>query len=116
MGGLIEVEVANRFSRVRRLFGALERFLEFLFQQIRLVFLRLDGLTKDRLLPRIVVLHGTSSGLQVLERFWNGLGRVRDHSLGIAVDLEQGATAWTWNFELQQRLRHKGMVPQLATH
>jgi len=113
-GELVQIEVAQRLPGVRRLLGALERFLELLLQQIALVLLRLHRLAEDGLFAAVLVFHGARRRFQVLEGFGNGLGRVRDHGLGIAVDLQQRTAAGTGDFELERRLSHARILPQVV--
>src|ERR1039457_3611521 len=70
------------------------------------MLLRLHRLPKNGLLATVLVLHGARRRFQVLERLGNSLGRVRDHRLGIAVDLQQSAAAGTGDLELRMGLGH----------
>src|SRR5271157_5522510 len=110
---LIQIEVAQRLPGVGRFLGALERFLEFLFQQIALVFLGLHRLPEDGLLAAVLVLHGARRRFQVFEGLGNRLGGVRDYSLGVGIDLQDRTAAGTGNFELGRRLSHARILPQV---
>src|ERR1035437_8165979 len=111
-GELVQIEVANGLAGIGRFLGALESFLKLFLEQVALMLLRLHRLPENGFLTGVLVLHGARRRFQVLEGFGSSLGRMRNHSLGIAVDLQQRTAAGTWNFELERRLSHARILPQ----
>src|SRR6185369_771930 len=102
----VEIKIPNWPARVRGFFRLLQGLLEFFIKNIGGIFLCFHGLTENRVTPVVTFLHRLRSFLNVVEHFRRDGSRVRDHGLGTRVDLEQGTTAWTGDFEGLGRLCH----------
>src|ERR1700680_2732197 len=64
---LVQIEIANGFAGVGRLFGLLDCLLKLFFQKISCVFLGFDGLAKDGFAAAVLFFHGLGSCLEVIE-------------------------------------------------
>src|ERR1039458_5299699 len=111
-GELVQIEVANGLAGIGGFLGALQSFLKLFLQQVALMLLRLHRLPENGFLTGVLVLHGARRRFQVLEGLGSSLGRMRNHRLGVTVDLQQRTAAGTWNFELERRLSHARILPQ----
>src|SRR5580698_4900824 len=103
---LIEIEIADRLSRIRRLFRLPQRFLKLLLEQIGGVLLRLNRLLKNRVAPAVLLAHGFGGGLHVVESFRFYGSSVRDDCACFVVNFEHGIAAGTSHFESGGLLRH----------
>ena len=95
----VEIKIADRPARVRGFFRLLQGLLEFFIENIGGILLRFHGLTENRVTPVVTFFHRLGSFLNVVEHFRRDGCRVRDYSFGTRVNLEQGAAAWTGDFE-----------------
>ncbi len=90
---LIQIKVPNRPSRIRRFLGLSHRLLELLFQQIRRMLLRLNGLAKNGIPPTVLFLHGAGRLLHVIKHLGLHRGHVRNNCLALRIHFELGAAA-----------------------
>ena len=107
----VEVEVAQRLTSIRSLFGLTQGLLELFFQQVGLIFLGFNGLLKDGFLATVALLHRARGLFHIVERLGNGFRDVRNHGFCRDVNFQQRSAARTWHFKLALVLRHGGILP-----
>src|SRR5216684_2849547 len=87
---LVELKVAKPGTFVRSLFGLLYGFLEFLFQQVLLVLLRVNRLAEDGLFAAFLIAHGlgrsikVGEGLRLIGATWEMTARVNGSTFSTA--------------------------------
>ena len=85
----VQVKVANRAAGVGRFFGLLDRFLEFLFQEITRMFLGFYRLAKDRFPAAILLFHRLGSLLKVIEHLGLDGGSMGNDSFRRGIDIQR---------------------------
>jgi hypothetical protein len=80
--------------------------LEFLFQQVRGVFLIFDGLAEDGVAAAVLLFHGSGSFFDVVEHLGFDGGGVGDYGLGLGIHFQYRAAARAGYFECYWRTPH----------
>ena len=101
---LIQIDIAARGRQIGVLFGLLEQFVEFLFEHLAVRFFGFELLAEDLIAPAGLALQFSHGCRQVFDCRRLLADRVRDHSAGFWIDLQQGLAAGT--FDLDQGVRH----------
>jgi len=103
---LVQIKISNGFTGVWGFFGFLDRFLEFLFQEVSSVLLRLHRLAEDGFTAAVLLLHGSGSFFEIGEHFGFDCSGMSDDSLGRGIDLKHCAAARAGYIERRGILRH----------
>jgi len=90
---LIQIEIADWPSGIRRFFGFAQSFLKFLFEQIGRVLLRFDGLAENGVAPVVLLFHGAGGFLHVIKHFGLDRGDMGYHSFDLGVHFKHRAAA-----------------------
>ncbi len=88
----VKIDIAQRFTRIWRLFRPPERFRELLVKQVVLVTFRVDGLPEDTLFPFLLFPHGAGSSLEIFKGTLARCGSMRNDGAEIRIDPENATT------------------------
>src|SRR5919108_400212 len=110
---LLQIPVPDRFAGIRRLLGLFHRLLEFLFQQIRGMFLSLHRLPENGVPPAVLFFHRLGGGFDISKHLGMDRRRVRNDCLSSGVHLQDCIAARTRYFERWRILGHLlKIIPQ----